>query len=84
MLDQHIYSDEATSGASTDREGLQKLLLAAGAPSRPFDCILIDETSRLTRKLADALNLYERLTFAGCASWLFLKAWILRVHKRNC
>jgi DNA invertase Pin-like site-specific DNA recombinase len=30
-----------------------------------FDCILIDDTSRLTRKLADALNLYEKLTFAG-------------------
>jgi site-specific DNA recombinase len=65
VLDQHIYSDEAISGASTEREGLQKLLAAAGAPSRPFDCILIDDTSRLTRKLADALNLYERLTFAG-------------------
>jgi site-specific DNA recombinase len=65
VLDQHIYSDEAISGASTEREGLQKLLAAAGAPIRPFDCILIDDTSRLTRKLADALNLYERLTFAG-------------------
>jgi site-specific DNA recombinase len=65
VLDQHIYSDEAVSGASTEREGLQKLLSAASAPSRPFDCILIDDTSHLTRKLADALNLYERLTFAG-------------------
>lgn len=26
---------------------------------------MIDDTSRLTRKLADALNLYERLTFSG-------------------
>ena len=33
--------------------------------ARAFDVILIDDTSRLTRKLADALNLYERLTFAG-------------------
>jgi site-specific DNA recombinase len=65
VLDQHIYSDEAVSGTSTEREGLQKLLAAAGAAGRPFDCILIDDTSRLTRKLADALNLYERLTFAG-------------------
>ena len=39
--------------------------MAVGSPVRTFDCILIDDTSRLTRKLADALNLYERLTFAG-------------------
>jgi site-specific DNA recombinase len=47
------------------REGLQRLIAAATDPARPFDCILIDDSSRLTRKLADALNLYERLTFAG-------------------
>jgi DNA invertase Pin-like site-specific DNA recombinase len=41
------------------------LLAAAEQKARNFDAILIDDTSRLTRKLADALNLYERLTFAG-------------------
>lgn len=65
VLDQHVYSDEAIVATSTDREGLQKLLAAASSPDRMFDCILIDDTSRLTRKLADALNLYEKLTFAG-------------------
>jgi site-specific DNA recombinase len=65
VLDQHVYSDEAIVATSTDREGLPKLLAAASSPNRMFDCILIDDTSRLTRKLADALNLYEKLTFAG-------------------
>ena len=65
VLDEHLYSDEAISGASTDRAGLQKLIAAATESARPFDCILIDDTSRLSRKLADALNLYERLSFAG-------------------
>ena len=65
VLDDHLYSDEAVCGASTDRAGLQELLAAATGSARPFDCILIDDTSRLTRKLADALNLYERLSFAG-------------------
>ena len=65
VLDQHIYSDEAIAATSTAREGLQRLLAAAASPNRMFDCILIDDTSRLTRKLADALNLYEKLTFAG-------------------
>jgi DNA invertase Pin-like site-specific DNA recombinase len=44
---------------------LQRLVAAAEQKARAFDAILIDDTSRLTRKLADALNLYERLTFAG-------------------
>jgi site-specific DNA recombinase len=65
VLDRHIYIDEAVSGASTERDGLQKLLAAVTQPSHPFDCILIDDSSRLTRRLADALNLYERLAFAG-------------------
>lgn len=65
VLDEHLYCDEAISGASTDRAGLQRLLAAVAGPSIPFDCILIDDSSRLTRRLADALNLFERLTFAG-------------------
>jgi site-specific DNA recombinase len=52
-------------GHTTERTGLQKLLASAEQSGREFDAILIDDTSRLTRKLADALNLYERLTFAG-------------------
>jgi site-specific DNA recombinase len=65
VLDGHIYVDQAISGASTVREGLQKLLAAASHSARQFDCILIDDSSRLTRRLADALNMYERLAFAG-------------------
>ena len=65
VLDEHIYADHAVCGASAERTGLQRLLAAAEQKTRVFDAILIDDTSRLTRKLADALNLYERLTFAG-------------------
>jgi len=65
VLDDHIYSDEAIVATTMAREGLQRLLETASASERAFDCILIDDTSRLTRKLADALNLYEKLTFAG-------------------
>lgn len=65
VLDGHVYVDEAVSATSSARTGLQKLLAAAENDSRVFDAILIDDTSRLTRKLADALSLYERLTFAG-------------------
>lgn len=65
VLPEHVYSDEAISGASIERKGLQRLIAAATDAARPFDCILIDDSSRLTRKLADALNLHEKLTFAG-------------------
>jgi site-specific DNA recombinase len=65
VLDEHVYADHAVSGTSAARTGLQRLLAAVEPKSRAFDAILIDDTSRLTRKLADAWNLYERLTFAG-------------------
>jgi site-specific DNA recombinase len=65
IVEEHVYADHAVSGTSDQRTGLQKLLAAAEQKTRAFDAILIDDTSRLTRKLADALNLYERLTFAG-------------------
>jgi site-specific DNA recombinase len=65
VLEEHVYADHAVSGTSTERTELQRLLTAVEQKSRAFDAILIDDTSRLTRKLADALNLYERLTFAG-------------------
>ena len=65
VLEEHLYADHAVSGTSAERTGLQRLLAAAEQKARAFDAILIDDTSRLTRKLADALNLYERLTFSG-------------------
>ena len=65
VLEGHIYADHAVTGTIAERTGLQRLVAAAEQKARAFDAILIDDTSRLTRKLADALNLYERLTFAG-------------------
>src|SRR5260370_23420489 len=64
VLNDHSYTDEAVSGASLERDGLRRLVSAAMSQPRPFDCILVDDTSRLSRKLADALNLYEQLRFA--------------------
>ncbi len=65
ILDQHIYSDAAVSGATDDRAGLRRLLEAAASSPRPFDAILIDDTSRLSRKLADSLRIFEQLRFVG-------------------
>ncbi len=65
VLEDYIFADAATTGTISDRAGLQKLLTAAESKPRPFDVILVDDSSRLSRKLSDALQFSERLKFAG-------------------
>jgi site-specific DNA recombinase len=65
VIEDHIYTDEAVSGTSMERGGLKRLLECATSPHHAFDCILVDDTSRLSRRLADALNIYDRLAFIG-------------------
>jgi site-specific DNA recombinase len=64
LLKEHIYSDEEVSGATLQRPGLKQLLAEAESPVRTFDVILAEDTSRLSRKQADVLNLCERLSYA--------------------
>jgi site-specific DNA recombinase len=64
FLDGHVYTDEEISGATLDRPGLRRLLATAESKPRPFDVLLIEDASRLSRKQADVLNLCERLSFA--------------------
>ena len=65
FLDQHVYLDQALSGVGLDRPGLSALLAAATSAPRPFDVILVDDSSRLSRDTKDALGIFERLNFAG-------------------
>jgi site-specific DNA recombinase len=66
VLLEHVYLDEAVSGAGTDRPGLNRLLDVAFAKGkRAFDVILVDDTSRLSRSLADSVRISERLKFEG-------------------
>ena len=65
FLEEHVYVDEALSGVGADRPGLGRLLDAALSPTRPFDVILLDDSSRLARNTKDALGIFERLNFAG-------------------
>ncbi len=62
VLADHIYSDEAISGATSERPGLKRLFAAAEA--KAFDVILIDDSSRLSRA-GDTKTLAERLRFFG-------------------
>jgi site-specific DNA recombinase len=65
VLDAHLYADEAISGATDVRDGLQRLLKAARTKPRPFDVILVDDTSRLTRRLRDGLKIFDDLKLQG-------------------
>jgi site-specific DNA recombinase len=60
-----LFVDEAISGVSTERPGLQRLLTEAFVADRNFDIILVDDTSRISRNLSDAVRLFEKLRFAG-------------------
>src|SRR5688500_9611772 len=60
----HVYADAAISGASLEgRAGLAALLLATATPPLPFDVLLVDDSSRITRDLADALRVMHQLRF---------------------
>ena len=60
------YKDEAISGSDDTRPGYQALL--ADSEAGKFDGILVDETSRLTRRPGELPRLMEILTFRN--QWL--------------
>ncbi len=63
FLEGHIYADEAVSGAGADRPGLVRLLHATSSAPRPFDVLLVDDTSRISRNQGEAARIFERLDF---------------------
>ena len=66
IVEEYVLSDSAISGAATTgRQALDTLISAAASNPRPFDRILVDDTSRLARNVADTLNIIERLRFYG-------------------
>ena len=75
VVDEFIRSDEAVSGRSlVGRNGLDELVTLAEQTPRPFDGILIDDTSRFGRNLSDTLPLSDILEnanvflyFANCS-----------------
>jgi len=61
-----IYTDAGISGASIDgRPGLQSLLAAAARRPLPFDVLLVDDSSRVARDIADAIRVLQTLKFFG-------------------
>lgn len=60
-----MFSDEAVSGTGLDRPGFQALLRATRSTPRCIDIVLVDDTSRISRSLADSVRLREDLNFRG-------------------
>jgi DNA invertase Pin-like site-specific DNA recombinase len=65
FLENHVYADEALSGAGADRPEFVRMLEAASRMPRPFDVLLLDDTSRISRNQGETARTYERLNFLG-------------------
>jgi DNA invertase Pin-like site-specific DNA recombinase len=65
FLEGYIFTDQAITGSTDIRNGLRQMLEAASSSQRPFDVVLIDDTSRLSRHLPDSLRIFEQLSFVG-------------------
>jgi site-specific DNA recombinase len=65
LAENHVYTDAAVSGSSLDRPGIQAMLAAAARRPLPFDVLLVDDSSRVARDLADAVRVMQQLRFLG-------------------
>jgi site-specific DNA recombinase len=64
VLEEFVRSDAEVSGASlSNREALDSLVSDSRKRPRPFDCLLIDDTSRLGRNLTDVLKISDILKY---------------------
>jgi len=60
-----VYTDVERTGRNIRRPGFQAM--KAAAAEQAYDVVIVEVFNRLTRKIADALNQYEVLTFHDIA-----------------
>jgi site-specific DNA recombinase len=66
ILPGYVRADQAISGAALfGRDALNSLIADAKKSPRPFDYIVIDDTSRLGRNLSDVLKISDILKHCG-------------------
>ena len=65
FLEEHVYTDKALSGAGSDRPAFRRLIQAAASLPKPFDVLLVDDTSRVSRNVGETSRFYEQLEFQG-------------------
>ncbi len=62
VLEDHIYSDEAKSGASINgRTAFQKMVDVACQKPKPFDYILVDDTKRFARDVITLKQIHKKV-----------------------
>ena len=68
VVEEYVRFDQALTGATVHgRDALQSLLDAAKQQPRPFDVVLVDDTSRLARNTEDSLRSVAIFKFNGVA-----------------
>ncbi|HXW03592.1 MAG TPA: recombinase family protein [Vicinamibacterales bacterium] len=72
VSDEHVYSDDAVSGADFKRPGLMRLLNVLGKRA-PFDVLVVRELSRLGREQLETGYVMKQLATAGVAVWSYLE-----------
>jgi site-specific DNA recombinase len=67
VAEHHVFTDAGwySRMAMSDRPGLGALLEAARSEPRPFDCVIVDGTSRISHWVPDLLNVYGTLSRLG-------------------
>jgi DNA invertase Pin-like site-specific DNA recombinase len=63
----YVRTDEGRASITpmNERPGLGSLLTAVQSGARPFDCLIIDDDARLSRKVSEILNIYSTLSRHG-------------------
>lgn len=65
VIDEYVFVDMAISGSSLARPGFEGLMQAVRQKHCPFDAILTEDLSRVSRDFADAAIVFKQLRFAG-------------------
>ena len=63
VCEDHIHSDKAVSGAEVNRPGYVNLKKYAF--DRLFDCVVVDDLSRLGRDAGESIHIFQELTMFG-------------------
>ncbi len=67
-----VFTDNAISGATYDRPGLNALLAAMVTKPRPFDVLVMMNVDRLSRgTIAETLELQQRILTTGVEVWFY-------------
>jgi DNA invertase Pin-like site-specific DNA recombinase len=82
--DRHVRSDKGKAPIQpmSNRPGLGVLLAAVESGTCPFDRLLIDDNSRLSRRVSEILSVYTTLSRRGISVYVAGSEFHTRSHER--